>query len=72
MLHQDKCQLPFRDTSAKLLSCWMVPAFLLEVVSAAGLPDATPGHIGKCEHMDYFQYTLLGTELLISGSWGFF
>lgn len=47
MLHQDKCQLPFRDTSAKLLSCRMVPAFLLEVVSAAGLPDATPGHIGS-------------------------
>lgn len=53
---------------AKMLLCWMVPAFLLKVRTAW---CHTWAH-RHCEHMVYLQYTLLGTKLLISGSWEVF
>lgn len=66
-LHKDKCQLPFRDTCSK-------GAFVLDgpwVPSGSGLCCRTAwchtwAH-RQCENMVYFQYILLGTELLISG-----
>lgn len=44
MLHQDKCQLPSRDTWSKGAFVLDAPEFLLQVGSAAGVPDAPPGH----------------------------
>ena len=52
----------------KQLSCWMFPVFVLEVDSDSGLHYTIPAHIGgSAEHIYFFQYTMLGTVLLISG-----
>lgn len=68
----NKCQLPSRDSCSKA-------AFVLDgpcIPYGSGLCCRTVwchtwAH-RQCEHVVCFQYTLLGTQLLISGSWEVF